>query len=770
MVAKLVDVPAGSTLGYPVNFGSRPGFGISQFSGPALLNAFGGFVAANRRWASYSAGIGDFFNQAVSGSNWADTGITTHTAFDGGNRDTKIGIRQPPPPVPRFIGEIQGSPSPLGGFGDDGIECFDAFPTSGVGYSAMYFGNRCQTFVGSFRLGELPPVPTRRAAVAGGTHSFNDAPAGTTGTVNITTIPGVLNLVAVFRARSGLDDLPSVPGWESFTAPSDGAGDHAAGMSFYWRSFRTGDASTFSLTVQSTFRGQMVTFAYDGVDPLTPVETYATGVNDGTDADIVAATSVGANSLAAAFVLKEFPFAGPTGFTGAGWTGIGNFIIDDFFPDDRATWVIDAVKPVVTPGSSSGAGSFTGALSSAGTKATLMLHAGPGLDSTATSGDVSYVGLGFKPDLLMFIQCEPSAANQRDGTSWTYGAADRAGNQWCSLARSRFLSGDAGSGGLTGIAVRDRLFYDDACLGHIGEQQYAEPTTHDIKASLVSMDANGFTLNIATMTDPKAYVVFLAVKVNSGAGAISVGNSVSSGGVGTQAITGAGFQPEAVVVASSQTEDTTKQTDFGAVAFGMSDGLTRRSFWARADSGLSGGSPICCPTDWKGDALLTFADSAGPTMLAQADLASLDADGFTLDWTTNDGVARLFGWIALAVETHAGVIATTGTVDQTTTTVTLHATVTPNTDPLEFVEVFFDYGLTPAYGTTIDAGSYSGYSPIEISVTITGLIVGQTYHYQVRVVDAFGCVTLGLDEFFTREIPAKAVGIYLHPRTVGNQA
>lgn len=73
----------------------------------------------------------------------------------------------------------------------------------------------------------------------------------------------------------------------------------------------------------------------------------------------------------------------------------------------------------------------------------------------------------------------------------------------------------------------------------------------------------------------------------------------------------------------------------------------------------------------------------------------------------------------------------------TTTSVTLNASVNPN----EFItNVIYEYGPTTAYGSTaIPAGNpFSGNTPADVSVEITGLSEGQSYHYRVLATNLFG--------------------------------
>jgi hypothetical protein len=63
--------------------------------------------------------------------------------------------------------------------------------------------------------------------------------------------------------------------------------------------------------------------------------------------------------------------------------------------------------------------------------------------------------------------------------------------------------------------------------------------------------------------------------------------------------------------------------------------------------------------------------------------------------------------------------------------------------------VLFNYGLTNSYGsttTTVSAGS--GAAGVTIAIPVTGLTLGNTYHYQVSATNSGG-TTNGTDATFT---------------------
>lgn len=91
----------------------------------------------------------------------------------------------------------------------------------------------------------------------------------------------------------------------------------------------------------------------------------------------------------------------------------------------------------------------------------------------------------------------------------------------------------------------------------------------------------------------------------------------------------------------------------------------------------------------------------------------------------------------------------------TGTTATLNGVINAN---LVSTTVTFDYGLTTAYGTTVpgNPSPVTGNSPTPVFANITGLLPGNTYHYQVKGVNACG-TGLGGDMTFTTPALAPTV-------------
>jgi uncharacterized repeat protein (TIGR01451 family) len=90
----------------------------------------------------------------------------------------------------------------------------------------------------------------------------------------------------------------------------------------------------------------------------------------------------------------------------------------------------------------------------------------------------------------------------------------------------------------------------------------------------------------------------------------------------------------------------------------------------------------------------------------------------------------------------------------TDTTAALAAAVTPNGVA---TTVFFEYGPTTGYGTTVSGQAIgSGNSPINVSANLSGLTPGTTYHYRVYATNSVG-TTFGADATFETSAPLPQV-------------
>ncbi|MCX6252055.1 MAG: GEVED domain-containing protein [Bacteroidetes bacterium] len=113
----------------------------------------------------------------------------------------------------------------------------------------------------------------------------------------------------------------------------------------------------------------------------------------------------------------------------------------------------------------------------------------------------------------------------------------------------------------------------------------------------------------------------------------------------------------------------------------------------------------------------------------------------------------------------APTVATVAATGVSSTTATVNGTINANNSS---TTVFFDYGLTVAYGTTVGGtpSPVTGNLVTPVSANLTGLANNTTYHYRVRGTNASG-TSNGTDmTFFTTCLAAGAAGAITGPAQV----
>lgn len=107
----------------------------------------------------------------------------------------------------------------------------------------------------------------------------------------------------------------------------------------------------------------------------------------------------------------------------------------------------------------------------------------------------------------------------------------------------------------------------------------------------------------------------------------------------SQSVTGIGFTPKLLVLLCSQTTAQDTTVDHYITAHGMTDGTTEVAVWTGSEDNQATSDAGRFGTSAK---VLTLRDPTSATfgdLLAECDITSLDSDGFTLSWTTNNAVA-----------------------------------------------------------------------------------------------------------------------------------
>src|SRR3990172_4848530 len=114
------------------------------------------------------------------------------------------------------------------------------------------------------------------------------------------------------------------------------------------------------------------------------------------------------------------------------------------------------------------------------------------------------------------------------------------------------------------------------------------------------------------------------------------GNFVANTGTGNQAITGVGFQPKALIFGFvAKTADGVGTGDGKYAVAGMAVSSTQRAAVCFADDAARHTNVKC----------LVMVNGAS-TLLAEADLVTMDSDGFTINWSTAPSGAWIIPYVA----------------------------------------------------------------------------------------------------------------------------
>lgn len=276
-----------------------------------------------------------------------------------------------------------------------------------------------------------------------------------------------------------------------------------------------------------------------------------------------------------------------------------------------------------------------------------------GIAMNTSAGPQIITGLSFTPKIV-FIQCvswqnmpAPSFYNGYWGARHNFGVVDDSLNQYCIFHTQRW---EPYTKGTAPASENIHSLMDNSNVIH-GTQ---EPPSilDDMVANVSSIDPNGFTLNITTPPPFGYRLGYMAL------GGDSITNtkvgSFLSGGLGSQSVTGIGFQPTLIMLFSQMLpSDNTSQDSYYNHAFGMANDVSQFAFGASVQK-LSTTSTHAVTSADNGYVFLGCRDidtHSAPS--AKAQLTSMDVDGFTLNWTVHDGAPFAVGYIAIKGDFHS---------------------------------------------------------------------------------------------------------------------
>jgi len=246
-------------------------------------------------------------------------------------------------------------------------------------------------------------------------------------------------------------------------------------------------------------------------------------------------------------------------------------------------------------------------------------------------------GNNFQPQVVIFYtqRVNTSVVDGGDTTADQHvgiGAAVSASSQWAFATRWNFGAGN------NQITVRD-----DACLLRHG----GNGSTTPVAASLVSMNSNGFAINITNAPGVAYAVGFVAL---AGLDAVELGIMLSPTVTGQVDYTLAGgFNPTAIMVTGGSDVLNSVNTSTDAMhTYGWAN-LTNQFVAAASNHNGNAGSAHA-HSYMSADKILASIDSQlSEVTLHEASFVGFPPGKFSINWTKVNATQRYFPWMAIKV-------------------------------------------------------------------------------------------------------------------------
>lgn len=246
-----------------------------------------------------------------------------------------------------------------------------------------------------------------------------------------------------------------------------------------------------------------------------------------------------------------------------------------------------------------------------------------------TTGNQAITGLGFQPKLVIFWAFSVVLNGSTNELHMCHGAATG------SLAR--FVTSRGFLGGASNF--NDVQFRSDRCL------YWNEPSTdtEQMSADFVSMDADGFTINVLNI-ESGTTVNYLAIGGTDFSA--KVGTFDMNATAGSQAVTGVGFQPKALMAVTGPYKTAETFSGLGCIATGYATSSTAVACMEHNLYQDAGGASLAYTRLNSNRRFIETINQNG-AYETRADLTSFDAGGFTLNVVLAPPAAARIGYIAL---------------------------------------------------------------------------------------------------------------------------
>lgn len=236
-------------------------------------------------------------------------------------------------------------------------------------------------------------------------------------------------------------------------------------------------------------------------------------------------------------------------------------------------------------------------------------------------GAWSVTGVGFKPDLVIGTHI----LNNIDAGAFSTSQFNLSAFTETTQSALSYRSQDAAN-------PTNNINYQRNDKAIVGVSSSAN--TVGIEGTITTMDADGFTIDLTTAPSTVDWG-FMAIK----GGHYAVLSDTQKTSTGTKSKTGAGFKPSALLMCGVNAATSSSiNSNQSKISIGGGDGSTEGASWASSVDNVATSDTNVAHVE---DKVLRHATDPTTTD-SEADLASLDNDGYTLDWTTADATDREF--------------------------------------------------------------------------------------------------------------------------------
>jgi hypothetical protein len=239
--------------------------------------------------------------------------------------------------------------------------------------------------------------------------------------------------------------------------------------------------------------------------------------------------------------------------------------------------------------------------------------------ANTSTGNQSISGVGFQPTAVKFYSTLLTTATAlKENALFAIGAATSTTQQWAVAVGSNDNADPTSTG---------RGHTTDSCIFLINN---GAPVI-DSEATLVSFDSDGFTIN---WTDAPNNTYLIGYIAYGGTMSVKAGSFQLATTTGVTAVTGVGFQPKGLQLASIATATAPPNaTDHSSLSLGFAASTTKRGFINFLDGDSSATANVS--TVQRKDHMLGAMSNATPPNPYHwlIDLQSFDSDGFSYNMT-----------------------------------------------------------------------------------------------------------------------------------------